>query len=601
MRTDQEPFPAPAPNTARSAELTLPAATFDHQITLAAVVLVLTTFAFLHPKVLFRREFNSLPVDSFYKVAIYRFHLVLIGAALIAWLLEPACSFALRRFRNGVPPQRQRTLGTVAIAFACVASAAFVVVFGRWQFGGFDYNIIVDIGWRQILGQRPYVDFLTATPPFFNLGILAAFRLFGVSWNAMLFFTALFTAATLVWLFCLFRRLGMSRIAALGVTCTLEVITMLSCCFWWYNNTTLLLAAIFFLSSQLLLRAPHTHFAQASFVVSLALLALAKPNIAGVTIVGCLALLLFITKQRGRVALLAFVAAVLALLVLHFTHTSLQGMLSSYRGVAKERGPFSSFGFDEFSPGEQALNVLWYFILCLPLLSCIRPMLAELRARRWQAAAGWLFFPLSALVAVYGLRGNGELRDAEATLLVSALGLLAFALRIERLQLRRFTLALLCAMAASNLYTGMARHRVYTIGAHNFFEWQDRNHLIATGRFQHMRVSQTFVEVNDEVQQAVRANPGPFFFGPRVDYNYMLLGLPSPTHFPAWWHPGTAFDRSQTTEIIEHWKAQRFPTLIYLKTRSTYYPPMFLDAIHSQYIRDDRFPRITVYHLRPSS
>ena len=114
-----------------------------------------------------------------------------------------------------------------------------------------------------------------------------------------------------------------------------------------------------------------------------------------------------------------------------------------------------------------------------------------------------------------------------------------------------------------------------------------------------MRVSQTFVDVNDEVHDALANNAGPYFFGTRVDYNYMALGLPSPRHFPAWFHPGTAFDRALLPQILSDWQKQRFTTLVFYKDDYTYYPDSWLDIIHRQYTRDDRYPRLTIYHRRP--
>jgi hypothetical protein len=113
------------------------------------------------------------------------------------------------------------------------------------------------------------------------------------------------------------------------------------------------------------------------------------------------------------------------------------------------------------------------------------------------------------------------------------------------------------------------------------------------------------VEVESQVAEALKANPGPYFFGPRLDFNYAVFRLHSPEQYPAWWHPGTAFPESEQSTIINHWRQDRFKTLIFLKTgfeghgeiaSYSYYPQEFLDAIHREYAADDRYPDITVYH-----
>lgn len=569
------------------------------QAVLAGLVIVLFTLIFQHSTFFIRRAYRRFTDDVFYMRDIFRFVLTLFAAVVSAWLLQPALGVALARWRSRAPSTTQRVWAGTALALCSIFFAAFVIYFGRRQFGGFDYNIITEVGWRQILGQRPYLDFLTTSPPLFNLGIFLAFRLFGVTWDGMLLFTAFFAVLTFLWLYKLLRQLGMTAFAAIGTASTIEVATMLSCCFWWYNNSTLLLAAIFFLSALLLTRPAPFRFAQASYVLSLALLSLAKPNIAGVTIAGSLVLLLIASKRPLRVILLTIGGTVLSLLAFKAAHISIPAMLATYHGAAKERGAFSSFGYDEYTQGWKRIIQLWYFALCLPLLAVVKPVRLALEQRDFRTAARWFFFPLAALVAIYGLRGNGELYDMEATALVASLGLLAFALPAEGPLLRRFTVALFCGMIASNLYTGIARDRVYTVGPHMFFEWQDANHTLTAGPLKHMQVSETFAEVQDQIQQALANNPGPYFFGPRVDYSYMAQGLPSPRHFPAWWHPGTAFDRALMPTIVANWEQQHYPTLIFLKGDYTFYPPSLLNDLKTEYIRDDRYPRLTIYRRRP--
>src|SRR4051794_16363207 len=64
----------------------------------------------------------------------------------------------------------------LALATGCAFLWLFILHFGNRQFGGWDYGILIDTGWRKMLGQRPYTDFITPTPPGFNLGVKYAFR-----------------------------------------------------------------------------------------------------------------------------------------------------------------------------------------------------------------------------------------------------------------------------------------------------------------------------------------------------------------------------------------------------------------------------------------
>lgn len=46
-----------------------------------------------------------------------------------------------------------------------------------------------------------------------------------------------------------------------------------------------------------------------------------------------------------------------------------------------------------------------------------------------------------------------------------------------------------------------------------------------------MRVSSSMVEIEREVKLPLDTNSGPYYFGPRLDFNYAVLGLRSPDQF----------------------------------------------------------------------
>ncbi len=570
------------------------------QILLAAVGVIAGSLAFFHPGLFITTSCLACGIDIIYERVLVRLYLVLATGIVTGWLLQPSALHLLAAARARLTPHSRRVTMAVAVAAACCFLSIFLITAGRHQFGAFDFSLLIETGWRQILGQRPFVDFVTPTPPFFNWATALAFRLFGVTWNANLYLSAVFSSLTLIWAFLLFRGLGMRSAAALGTSTVIQTAAMLTCCFWWYNNTTLILAALFYLSSLLLARLPASRFGAVSFVLLLGFLPLTKPNIAGLTLAGCLALLLLTSPRRGRVLLLALGGLLFSLGLLLAAHVSLPAMIATYVGVARERGGFNTFGFDEQSITEKWLTCLWMPVLCLPLLGILRFLRADLRARHWRQAVFWLSFPFSAFVAVYGTATNGELRDVECTLLIAALALLAFVFRTDSPRLARCTVALFCGLFASDLYTGIARLRVYTIGQHAFFEWEDNNHVFTAGFFAGLHASPAMAEVDDQLTQALRATASPVFLGPRLDFEYAVHRLPSPAHLPAFFQPGTAFDRARTAALVQVWRQQAFPTLIFLKDEYTFYPDALMDEIGNRYLRDDRYPRLSVYRRSPA-
>jgi len=559
---------------------------------LGLVVLALTAFVCAGAAHLIHRGVRVISDDMMYVRTIFRFYVILIGSFVAAFLMTPALdSLVHRRRRYWKPAYTYFALATVC-AFLC----AFLVHFGRWQFGGFDYNILIEVGWRQLLGQRPYVDFVTSTPPGFNLGMKFAYQIFGASWDANLYLSALFACITFLWMYWLMRRLRLGRLAATLMALAVECAVMLTLCFWWYNNSTLIFASIFFLSCLLLAREGASRSAQMSFCLSLAIMVLMKPNIAGVTAVCGIALLLVLAERRILIVALTAAASLLAVLLLVGNHVSIPAMLASYHGASLERGGFSTFGFDEMNHFGKLTALVWVAVLALPLVSLAPRMAQQLQQRSWLEFALSMFFPLAVLIALYGIATNGELRDVECGVLLAAGAVLVFGMRISGSLMRRVYIAVVFAGTVGDLFLGAIRTRIYTIGSGMFFEWTDNHHRVNSGFLQNMQISSTMQHVEEQVVEAKEQNGGPYFFGPRIDFNYAVLGLPSPEHFAAWWHPGTAFARKDVPQLLEAWKQHHFQTLIFLKGDYTYYPEEFTDLIRRDYTQDDRYPEITVYH-----
>src|ERR1017187_5480805 len=546
--------------------------------------------------------FRRISSDGFYKQEFLRLDTILVGVFLSAYLLTPAIDALVRRLR----PLWRDAYTYGGLATVCAFLWFFVVLFGRWQFGGFDFNILIELGWRQIMGQQPYVDFPVTTPPGFNLGIKYAFELFGVNWDANLYLSAIFACATFLWMHWLMTLMSTKRLASAAVAFAIECAAMLTLCFWWYNNSVLILAAVFFLSCLAYVRQPKLISVQVSYVVSLTLLSLMKPNIAGLTIACGVVMLLLVTDRKLRTLLLTLGAAAAALGLLAVNNVPVRAMLASYLSVAKQHGGLhSKYEFRALSSFERHSALAWIGVLSIPLLGLVPKAVKQIGDRDWRGVGLTLLLSFSLLIALYGLLTNGEFRDAECTVLLAACGVITFGLRWNGPFLRRLYVAIVCASIVGDLYYGAVRTRVYGVGPHVFFEWQDNQHRIDSGFLRNMRVSAQMVEVESEVKQALEANPGPYFFGTRVDFNYAVFELRSPEGFPAWWHPGTAFALSDEPQIIRRWRQNRFQTLIFMKEGFgeysagmfyTYYPQEFLDAINSDYVRDDHYPDITVYH-----
>ena len=565
------------------------------------LVLLFFVLAFVFT-LLFRTPPSPQAADrAFYWYTYFNSYLVLYGVLVAVYLVEPTLRDLVTRWRVHWKPLHTGLALTVLSAFV----AAFLIHAGRHQFGGFDEGILIETGWRQILGQHPYTDFVTTAPVGFNLGIKYAFELFGVSWNANLYFSALFAVLTMLWMYWLMRKAGFSALAALGTSFAIQCQTMLLLDFWWYNNSALVLAAVFLLSCLAYALCPESLGVQISYFAALALLSLMKPNIAGIAILGGVALLLVISTRRLRLVLLTLGAAAAAIAVLVINHVSVAALLASYREAGKARGGLGMLGLRQMITQqgkiEACMALLGIYALAIPGLWILPRIFRKLRDGEVRSAALLLFYPLAFLVSTYGLMTNGELWPVECTPLVVAATFFCFSEKGPRVPGRRIVTSLICAAIVGCLFTGAVRLRIYGIGPKMFFEWNNNNNLISDGFLKDMRVGAPMYDMERQISWAVHSSSGPYFFGPRVDFNYAVQHIPSPDHFPAWWHPGVSFGVDQESSLVQVWKDHHFQTLIFLKGDYTFYPPGLLDTIHHDYVRDDSYPRITVYHRLPAA
>lgn len=480
-----------------------------------------------------------------------------------------------------------------------VASAWFVIHFGRIQFGAYDFDIANDLGWRASLGQVPMRDFVTYMPPGFIFGLKYAFRLVGPYWNANLYAAAALTFVSFWWMLWLLRQVDVPRGLAQLLALSVEAAAMLSTCFWWYNNTATIMAAVFFLGCIACAHSARRLSVEISLAVSLGLLLLLKPNVAGLTIILGLVPLLALGESRRRLLLATVAGFALAALILFAEGMNPFALMAAYRAIAADRGGLSLFGFLELGIVERVATVLLVALLILPLFFLLPIMLRAVRQRdKAKVREGMLLWG-TPVVAVYSVMTNGDWHDVELTVLILAFGLaLLWGPLWRRKLIVAVAIGILIGNLGANIAYGARRLRVYTVGQHYFFDWPPLEH-VSTGFFRDMDVSPTLVKVNEEIRRAIASVPGPVFFGPRLMTQYAVIREPSPTGIALFWQPGTSFPQSRTVEMLEAWRAHRFPMLIFLKDDYSYYTPEFLRILATDYIRDDRFPDLTVYHRRP--
>ena len=576
---------------------------------LGAAVLVATVVAFiLCPHILQYKDPSVDAMSDTFLGTVFKKRTIVLewGLFFSTILLAPGIS-RLHRVRSGY--------SMAALTLSSVFFAWFIFHFGNRQFGAWDYNIVIDTGWRQILGQRAYTDFVTPNPPGFNLGIYYAFRLFGVTWNAQLFGIILFCLVTFFWIFWLLRQFSAPPLYALFLAFSVEGITILPLCFWWYNDTTSVLAAIFLLSALLCARQDAeggedlgSRAGWLSYLVSTGLFCLMKPNIAGLLISAVTILLFVAVRNKRRFVLVTFGGIVLCLAILLVNHVSISAMIRSYHDAAIERGGLSRFGLDGFTRRDRYRLVLWTLLLAAPLLALLPRFIAAMRNGRWRVLASLLMFTTSVPVALYGMFTDGEFKELETSVIVVSCGVLCLDLPKYWAFFRPFFIAMAVSMLGVTIYQGATRERVRRISPGYFFEYFNADRPIRDRFFSSMTSTSLMDAVQSDVKRATQTFPGPIFLGPRLEFEYADMNIPSPTGWPIYYQPGTSFARRDEDRLTSVWISHNFQTLIFRNDFPNilfkehpffdYYPNDLVETIRHQYELQPGFTRIQVYTRR---
>ena len=489
-------------------------------------------------------------------------------------------------------------------ATAFLISAA-IFKLGMIQFGGFDHSALIDMGWRIHLGQKPFRDFPCTMPPLFYLGASCAFDAFGVSWRSLVALTSIFSFGTVLWSFLLLDGILKDRFGAWLFSLMIQACTNVVVSYWWYNPVTTVIAVLSLLSFWRLFGNPGDRWVRVSCIGSLALLSLAKPNIAGLLIVGILAIGLF-SRIRWVVIVIMAISAAIALVTLAAANINPADLVIGYLGIA-DRGATLRQLFQDISPMEKALFSGVLAALLIPWIIHPRRLF-----NRWNDPRHWLAL-LGLTAGMYGFITNGEAKivDVPLVFVCSVLGL-CIPLRKGNAQLHIATLtdfrwksyfsALACVLIGIACAQAVMRYRVKLIGPGAFFENRLSDRASSPPFFKGLRTGNIFSEVCSEVDAVLsQSGRSSVYFGPRMQWAYAAFGVTPPLNQPSWWHPGVSFPKGMESFYIKAWASRKFETVVLFKNDLTYLSPEFIEILSKNYTTDQSSPFLTVLHRIPDS
>jgi hypothetical protein len=500
-------------------------------------------------------------------------HYTVMGAGpfLGLWL---GLTLTRRESAAGMPAEMVWVIGAGAVLFGTVYWC------GMRQFGGFDDALPVDIGWRLLQGQTPYVDFPCTLPVGFYLGAEYAMRLFGVRWSSLILFNAFYTLATFAWLYALLRATLLDRRLCWWVAVSCELVSTVVVAHWWYNPITSIAAVVYVASVLAVLLKPGSVWRWVSVCLSLYLVALMKPNLAGVVIIGGSLSLILSAGTRWKAILASLLAFGLWMLTIGIHHSTIGQVLTGYISVASYVASLARF-LSGMRPPEKVFAVAIIVAACVPWREAVA---CRKFGRDWVVLPVLVFCMLSGFV---GLTSNGEMVMVELPMmLLSGIFIVAgpredsaggFALP------PRWTayFTIFCAVLTCSAYTqALVRHRVWGIGA--LFEWKIDPEPFTLPFFKGLHAGHDLHVIVDEIARLFATQDmSHAYFGIRLQWAYAAFNLPSPKDHPIWWQPGASFNPKEESHYLEIWEQQKFDPVVLMDT--TFLGDPFIGYLEQNY------------------
>jgi hypothetical protein len=486
---------------------------------------------------------------------------------------------------------------------------------GNRQFDGWDLSGIVDVGWRQILGQKPYFDFICVLPAGFILAIKYAFLIFGVAWNSMTILNCCFLIGSLWWLYFLFRKYGISRIESLLLSLVAEMMSVFMISYWWYNSATSILGCIYFLSAITLIENKSRYFGIFSYVLSLSLLALFKPNSAMMLIFGVSCVMCFSKVGFFKIGICSIIAFFIDYVVLHVNGLSPLIVCRGYLEATSRVFPtkfFSGFIFP-----EKITQAYEFFLAGIPI---------ALLLKNHSQRSGRLheFFTkkriLCTIAISTGLYQCGTSREllSVALPLIFIPALIMFDSFIyqspwapavvkensistnshsnDSVIIRTTIRATLLFFIVIGIAFGILRYRIQLVDP--FFETTSRQTNGTIPFFHSCSESPSLIETLEEISTVVHENPtASFFLGPRLEFAYCSFNLVSPLKMPLWWDKGSTYKAGNEPEIIANWGKRSFDIAIMKKDDFFRLPKEIRTILEDSYWKKP-LNQITVYRKK---
>jgi hypothetical protein len=483
----------------------------------------------------------------------------------------------------------------VAVAGLTVCVRA-ILTYGVIQFGGMDGGVLSNAAWMGHLGYKPYVDFQSMCPPIYFITSRLAFDLFGVQWKSFVSFMALFSGITFTCHWFLLRRIPMGLKWKLLAAVATQAVTVVPIGWGHYNQTTAVLAALFLTAAMGLALHGEAWRDWIYLTLAAALLAAAKPNVAGPLLLLAYPVLILRAGQLWKGIACLVVAALLNLGLLACFRMNPLDVLRGYLGAGNR--VLSWTNIKHFLFLDDRVEVVQTTAALAPLLAgFIIVLVNAARNRKWLSGHWRLaFLAISGLLtSLLGMATNSEHNMVDLPpFIVGSVVLLAAAHRaIRRGAQRRLAHVSVLIGCGALIFHGFSyavdRSRIKSIGTYTFWEPDAAQPIADNSYFSDVIAGpRLFIVVNQmsavlKKYDYVNRADAPVFFGPRMDFGYAAFGIHTRKRLPLWWPGLGEVSPRVEAELVSRFVDADFKLCIFLRRDYTWMPQPLVAHLYANF------------------
>ena len=469
-----------------------------------------------------------------------------------------------------------------------ILSSLLALYFVKYQFGGYDLSPIIDLSWRLKNGEIPGQDFINTMPLIIIL--LLKLNIFEhLSWFDLTFLNIIAVIVTYFSLGIFDDIFDYSVLYSFFVPLVL-CIPLVFTNHIWHSSISQYIAIIFvftiYISLQKKNKIGFIHFTLI-FIFS-ALMVTAKQNVSAPFIFATIIYTALI-KNSNKFSLLSgiiFGAISGILFVKYIFNMSFYALFYSYYAVVSRGKPTKEMLEIVFSGTTNQFLVIIILLLCGVLSMTIKKSIFN-KSYSYLVLCSFISF------VPFITDWDSKFNNISLILFIACLFLCHPEVGIFNknnnkypefiVVLKAFIISLFVFIYSAAIYGGYSRERMKAVGP---FYQIPANLEIKDGYFNGLVTGQDLFIILKEIKIIKSQFPKEkIFFGPRIEFGYLLTKSKSPERMPLWWHPGTSYLIEDQNKIVDDFVKNNFDVLVFFRSDRTRMPYEILNFIESKYIQ----------------